>query len=223
MNPEDNGLERDGDRPPDPRRQSREAFPGSRGISKTPERSLPSSKTSVRPIRTGEGSPRRMRQSAGIQERIQDLETGEDHLSQLKVFFVYSKSSSLHIMSLINDMTRRDAYKYEHKEERMGKGKAVLFPQTAKKLRTVGQQIKLARLRRKMTAEDVAERAGISRSTVGQIEKGSPSVSMGMYLAVLNALALQDDILYLAKDDVLGRTYQDLDLKIPKRTRNRAF
>ena len=74
-----------------------------------------------------------------------------------------------------------------------------------------------------MTAEDVAERAGISRSTVGQIEKGSPSVSMGMYLAVLNALALQDDILYLAKDDVLGRTYQDLDLKIPKRTRNRAF
>ncbi len=102
----------------------------------------------------------------------------------------------------------------------MGKGKAVLFPQTAKKLRIVGRQIKLARLRRKLTAEDVAERAKIGRSTVGQIEKGSPSVSMGMYLAVLHALGLQDDILHLAKDDVLGRTYQDLDLKTPKRARN---
>jgi transcriptional regulator with XRE-family HTH domain len=102
----------------------------------------------------------------------------------------------------------------------MAKKKAVLFPQTAKKLRTVGEQIKLARLRRHLTAQAVADKAGIGRSTVVQIEKGSPSVSMGFYLAVLNALGLQDDILLLARDDVLGRTYQDLDLKIPRRARN---
>lgn len=101
----------------------------------------------------------------------------------------------------------------------MGKKKAVIYPQTAKKLAITGEQIKLARLRRKLTAQDVADRAGIGRSTVTQIEKGSPSVSMGMYLTVLSVLGLQDDILLLAKDDVLGRTYQDLDLKIPRRIR----
>lgn len=101
----------------------------------------------------------------------------------------------------------------------MGKKKAVIYPRTAKKLAITGEQIKLARLRRKLTAQDVADRAGIGRTTVTQIEKGSPSVSMGMYLAVLSVLGLQDDILLLAKDDVLGRTYQDLDLKIPRRIR----
>ncbi len=102
----------------------------------------------------------------------------------------------------------------------MGKNKAVLFPQTAKKLRTTGGQIKLARLRRHLTAQEVADKAGIARTTVIEIEKGSPSVAMGFYLAVLNALGLQDDILLLAKDDVMGRTYQDLNLKIPRRAKN---
>lgn len=108
----------------------------------------------------------------------------------------------------------------QHKEKSMAKKKAILFPQTAKKLRTAGEQIKLARLRRHLTAQEVADKAGIGRSTVVQIEKGSPSVSMGFYLAVLNVLGLQDDILLLAKDDVLGRTYQDLELKIPRRVRH---
>ncbi|MBE6004532.1 MAG: helix-turn-helix domain-containing protein [Lachnospiraceae bacterium] len=103
----------------------------------------------------------------------------------------------------------------------MGKRKALLFPKTAKKLQTVGEQIKLARLRRHLTAEDVAERARVGRSTVVEIEKGSPSVSMGMYLAVLNALGLQDDILLLAKDDELGRAIQDLEIKTPRRVRKR--
>lgn len=102
----------------------------------------------------------------------------------------------------------------------MGLKKAVLFPQTEKKLRTVGKQIKLARLRRKLPVQEVADRAAISRSTVIAIEKGCPSVSMGFYLAVLNVLGLQDDILLIAKDDVLGRTYQDLNLKIPRRVKN---
>lgn len=103
----------------------------------------------------------------------------------------------------------------------MGKRKALLFPQTAKKLKTVGEQIKLARLRRHLTAENVAEKARLGRTTVVQIEKGSPSVSMGMYLAVLDALGLQDDILLLAKDDVLGRTIQDLEIKIPRRVKKK--
>lgn len=101
----------------------------------------------------------------------------------------------------------------------MGKNKALLLPKVESKLRTVGGQIRLARLRRGWTAQEIAEKAAVGRSTVVNIEKGSPSVSMGMYLAVLNALGLSDDILLLAKDDVMGRTLQDLKLKTPRRVR----
>lgn len=101
----------------------------------------------------------------------------------------------------------------------MGKNKALLLPKIERKLQVAGGQIKLARLRRGWTAQEIAEKAAVGRSTVTQIEKGSPSVSMGMYLAVLNALGLSDDILLLAKDDVMGRTYQDLNLKTPRRSK----
>ena len=99
----------------------------------------------------------------------------------------------------------------------MGKNKALLLPKVERKLQIVGGQIKLARLRRGWTAQEIAEKAAVGRSTITQIEKGSPSVSMGMYLAVLTALGLSDDILLLAKDDVMGRTFQDLNLKTPRR------
>ena len=81
----------------------------------------------------------------------------------------------------------------------------------------MGEQIKLARLRRKLSVALIAERAGISRSTLWAIENGSPSVSMGSYAAVLLALNMVDDLLLIARDDVLGRTMQDLDLPIGKR------
>jgi len=82
----------------------------------------------------------------------------------------------------------------------------------------MGKQIKMARLRRKISAELVAERAGISRATLWAVEKGSPSVSIGIYAAVLHALNGMDrDLLLIAKDDELGRKLQDLDLPIRKR------
>lgn len=80
-------------------------------------------------------------------------------------------------------------------------------------LRTMGEQIKLARLRRNLTAELVAERAGISRATLWKIESGNPSCAMGSYAAVLHALNYMDkDLLLVAKDDELGRKMQDLHL-----------
>ena len=83
------------------------------------------------------------------------------------------------------------------------------------------KKIKLARLRRKLTAELVSQRAGISRATLWSVESGNPSVSFGSYVAVLCALGLQNDILLLARDDVLGRTYQDLELLPKKRISNK--
>ena len=99
----------------------------------------------------------------------------------------------------------------------MSKQTPLLLPQNAELLAQMGEQFKLARLRRKLSAELVAERASISRATLWAIEKGSPTVAIGSYLAVLVALGLKQDILLLAKDDIIGRTYQDLQLPLRKR------
>ncbi|MBQ4548586.1 MAG: helix-turn-helix domain-containing protein [Bacteroidales bacterium] len=80
------------------------------------------------------------------------------------------------------------------------------------KMQIVGEQIKLARLRRDLSITQVAERATCSPLTVSRIEKGTPTVAIGIYLRVLYALQLDDDILLLAKDDVLGRTLQDMNM-----------
>ncbi len=76
----------------------------------------------------------------------------------------------------------------------------------------MGEQIRLARKRRKLTAVQVAERADVARSTLNLVEKGDPSVSMGAYFNVLRVLGLQDDFLKLAADDTFGRKLQDLEL-----------
>ena len=80
------------------------------------------------------------------------------------------------------------------------------------KMQIVGEQIKLARLRRNLSVAQIAERATCSPLTVSRIEKGSPTVSIGIYLRVLYALQLEDDILLIAKDDELGRRLQGLSL-----------
>lgn len=80
------------------------------------------------------------------------------------------------------------------------------------KMRIVGEQIKLARLRRDLSVAQVAERATCSPLTVARIEKGTPTVAIGIYLRVLYALQLDDDILLIAKEDALGRQLQDLAL-----------
>ena len=80
------------------------------------------------------------------------------------------------------------------------------------KMKVVGEQIKLARLRRDLSLTQVAERATCSPLTVSRIEKGAPTVAIGIYLRVLYALQLDDDILLLATEDKLGRQIQDMEL-----------
>ncbi len=100
----------------------------------------------------------------------------------------------------------------------MNKRGVTVSPKTAEILEQMGEQIKLARLRRHLSAELVAERAGISRATLWNVEKGSPSVAIGIYVAVLHALGNMDsDFLLVAKDDELGRTLQDLELPVRRR------
>lgn len=101
----------------------------------------------------------------------------------------------------------------------MSKKQVAVMPDTQKVLETMGEQIKLARLRRNLATELVAERAGISRATLWAVEKGSPTVAIGTYAAVLHALGGMDrDFELVAKDDEFGRKLQDLNLP----TRQRA-
>lgn len=100
----------------------------------------------------------------------------------------------------------------------MNKRSVTVSPKTAEMLEQMGEQIKLARLRRRLSAELVAERAGISRATLWNVEKGRPSVAIGIYASVLHALGNMDkDFLLVAKDDELGRTLQDLELPVRRR------
>ncbi len=95
--------------------------------------------------------------------------------------------------------------------------KSLLLPSTAKILAEFGENIKLARLRRKLSAEQVAERANISRPTLLSIEKGMPGVAMGSYAQVLFVLNLEKDLLKVAADDILGRKLQDAKLMVKER------
>lgn len=97
------------------------------------------------------------------------------------------------------------------------KKKPILLPKSQRIMAEFGQNIKLARLRRKLSLEQIAERANISRATLGEIEKGSPSVAMGAFFQVLFVMGLEGDFLKLAQDDELGRKLQDANLIIKKR------
>ena len=87
----------------------------------------------------------------------------------------------------------------------------------AKDLAVVGEQIRLARLRRNLSMEQVGERAQCSIPTLTRVEKGVSTVTIGTYMRVLYVLGLNRDILHLAQEDPLGRALQDS--KLPYRER----
>jgi transcriptional regulator with XRE-family HTH domain len=94
----------------------------------------------------------------------------------------------------------------------MNTKKQIVFPKHKKILEIFGENIKLARKRRKLTTIQVAERADISRNTLYLLEKGNQGVSVGAVLNVLRVFGLQDDFLKLAADDEFGRKLRDIEL-----------
>ena len=99
----------------------------------------------------------------------------------------------------------------------MGRNKNIIFPSLQRVLTELGENIRLARLRRKFSATLIAERAGISRTTLRGIEHGDPSVTFGSYANVLFSLGLEKDLKLIAHDDELGRKLQDAGLSTKAR------
>ena len=105
------------------------------------------------------------------------------------------------------------------------KKRVVLLPKQKRILKELGENLKYARLRRKLSADQVSERANIARKTLWAIENGTSSVSIGAYLQVLLVLGMENDLGNVAKDDALGRKLQDSKLAVkeraPKRTKTK--
>jgi transcriptional regulator with XRE-family HTH domain len=104
----------------------------------------------------------------------------------------------------------------------MSRERIIILPLLQRLLSGLGENIRLARLRRRFSAAIVAERAGISRNTLRAIEKGDSSVTFGAYANVLLTLGLEKDLQLVARDDELGRKLQDAGLPTKARA-PRAF
>ena len=94
----------------------------------------------------------------------------------------------------------------------MARKTAALLPRIARLLTDLGERLKLARLRRRLTAKQVAERAGMSVMTLRSLELGGAGVTMGAYLSVMHVLGLEQDLNKVGATDELGHQLQDAQL-----------
>jgi DNA-binding XRE family transcriptional regulator len=92
-----------------------------------------------------------------------------------------------------------------------------LFPAQTQLLEQLGGRLRDARLRRRFAMHVVAERAGISRQTLYNVEAGDASVNLGTYARVLAVLGLEQQLALIAADDPVGRRLQDAQLPVKRR------
>lgn len=98
----------------------------------------------------------------------------------------------------------------------------LLYPGQQRLVLALGQRLREARLRRRLSASQVAERAAVSRPTLSKVEQGDPAVTLGTYLRVLVTLGLDKDLELVAAQDPVGRRLQDAGLETPRRAPKRS-
>lgn len=103
----------------------------------------------------------------------------------------------------------------------MGRLSTPALPSVSRALAALGDNLRLARQRRRLSAGLVAERAGMSRPTLRAIERGDPGVTLGSIANVLHSLGLEADLVAVGRDDVLGRKLQDAALQAGRGSRGR--
>ena len=117
-----------------------------------------------------------------------------------------------HALSAKCSLLWTNRHVYVHNSE-MPRKPPIIFPQEQRLLSEFAERLKLARKRRKLSSAVVAQRAGISRTSLHKVETGDPGATLGTYLRVLAVLGLEGDINALAADDKVGRRLQDLALE----------
>ncbi|MGC1852500.1 MAG: helix-turn-helix transcriptional regulator [Solirubrobacterales bacterium] len=93
-----------------------------------------------------------------------------------------------------------------------------LFPQTQRRAEALGERLRLARLRRRMSLSELASRVDVTRHTLSRLERGDLSTSLGVLARVLGVLGLEEDLDRVAQDDELGQRLQDVRLRRPRRS-----
>ena len=93
------------------------------------------------------------------------------------------------------------------------------FPRYQRLAEALGERVRLARLRRRMSATEVAERMGVSRMTLYSLEKGDLSVGLGVLVRALGVLGLDEDLDQVAADDELGRRLADATVRPARRAK----
>ena len=88
------------------------------------------------------------------------------------------------ILYILYEITHNTDFKQE---------KQILFPKHLDILKYLGENIKLARLGRQLTQQQLSQRADVIRSKIYLIELGVPSVAVGAYFNILRVLMLQED------------------------------
>ena len=89
-------------------------------------------------------------------------------------------------------------------------------PVAQRAIKALGERLRAARLRRKMTQAVMAERVGVSVPTLAKLEDGDPTTSLATMFRVLSVLNLASDLDKLAAEDKLGRELQDALLTPPR-------
>jgi transcriptional regulator with XRE-family HTH domain len=100
----------------------------------------------------------------------------------------------------------------------MSRPTSAVMPRVERLLAELGENIRLARRRRGLSAVLLAERAGMSRPTLRAIERGDAGVTLGAVANVLHSLGLEQDLGQLGRADERGRELQDAALG-PRRSK----
>jgi transcriptional regulator with XRE-family HTH domain len=93
------------------------------------------------------------------------------------------------------------------------------FPRYQRLAGSLGERLRVARLRRRMSATEMAERMGVSRMTLYGLEKGDLSVGLGVLVRALGVLGLEEDLNWIAADDELGHKLADAAARPSRRVR----
>lgn len=94
-----------------------------------------------------------------------------------------------------------------------------IFPRARARTAALGERLRLARLRRRISQTEMAARVGVSRTTILRLERGEPAVALAVLVRSLSVLGLEADLDRIVDHDEIGSRLRDLELPVRPRRR----